>query len=67
MCSSFCHSHGYLGVRTGCSDNKLLLQELTQFVESARQRMIDQRNKDLDEYDGLSPDEINALESKKKS
>ena len=40
---------------------------MTQFVESARQRMIDQRNKDLDEYDGLSPDEINALESKKKS
>lgn len=38
-----------------------MVQELTQFVEGARQRMIDKRNKDMDEYDGLSPEEINAL------
>lgn len=46
-------------------DNSPLLQELTEFVENARQRLIDQRNKDDDEYDGLSPDEINALEESK--
>lgn len=40
---------------------------MTQFVEKARQRRIDERNKELDEYDGLSPEEINALESKKMS
>jgi hypothetical protein len=37
------------------------LQELTAFVESARQRKIEERNKEIDEFDGLSPEEINAL------
>jgi hypothetical protein len=44
----------------------VLLQELAQFVEKARQRMKDKKNKDVDEYDGLSPDEINALEESKR-
>jgi hypothetical protein len=44
----------------------LLPQELTQFVEKARQRMKDKKSKEVDEYDGLSPDEINALEDSKR-
>jgi hypothetical protein len=55
-----------LFVQTIALTSMVALQELTQFVEEARQRMKDKKNKDLDEYDGLSPDAINALEEKKK-
>jgi hypothetical protein len=39
----------------------LVVQEIEAFIDSARQRARDARSKEMDEFDGLSPEEINAL------
>lgn len=41
------------------------MQELVDFAEKARQDEKEARYKAADEYDGLSPDEINALAAAK--
>lgn len=39
-----------------------MLQEVSDFVDSARNKKIRERHSQADEYDGLSPEEINKLQ-----
>jgi hypothetical protein len=44
-----------------CQGGFQRLQEVLRYIDEARQHERDERNKALDEFDGLSPAEINAL------
>lgn len=47
-----------------CERSSVGMQEIVAFVDETRQKEKDERNK-ADEYDGLSPDEINAMAAAK--
>ena len=56
-----------LSKRTGCNtvcqhdqQQQVVVQDVLDYVDSVRQTEKDKRSSAMDEYDGMSPDEINA-------